>query len=120
MKDTGFIFRIGQHVRAVELRTGLHALDPAARELLRFIAEVQAEGEAPTVSCVISEFKLGAPPTIHSKLALLELGEWIVPARDPSDGRLKRLRLAPRAEQAFRQMSRELARLSRETSHLAD
>lgn len=116
MRKADFIFRIGQLVRAIEARSGLDTLDPVARQLLLLIAETQAQGQAPTVTRVVAKANLGTAPTIYARLAVLERDGWIIPTPDPSDGRAKRLRLAPRAEKAFTQMSRELSRLSEETS----
>lgn len=115
MTRNDLIFRIHRLIRAIESNTELDALNLSAREILRFIAERNAEGQQTRSSDVIMKTGLGTPPTIYARLGELEEAGWIESVQDPGDGRAKLLVLTPRAEKAFRQMSKELARLSGES-----
>lgn len=112
MKRLDLIFRINKLIRVIEASTELDALNLSAREILKFIAERHAEGLQTRSSDVIQKTGLGTPPTIYQRLSELEEAGWIESMPDPGDGRAKHLVLTPRAEKAFRQMSKELARLS--------
>ena len=114
------IFRILSVVRSIEARTGLDQLDLSARAILRFVAERNFDGHSTRSSDVVQLCGLGTAPTVYSRLSELEEAGWIKSAHDPEDGRVKRLTLTPRAEKAFKQMSRELARLIPKTSRAAD
>lgn len=112
MKRLDLIFRIHRLIRVIEASTELDALNLSAREILKFIAERNAEALQTRSSDVILKTGLGTPPTIYQRLSELEKAGWIESMPDPADGRAKLLVLTPRAEKAFRQMSKELARLS--------
>ena len=116
MNRDDLIFRIQRLIRVIEASTELDALNLSAREILKFIGERNAEGVPTRASDVILKTGLGTPPTIYQRLGELEEAGWIKNVPDPEDGRAKLLVLTPRAEKAFQQMSKELARLSGKAS----
>lgn len=110
MKPADIIFRVAQIVRAVEARSGLGDLDVASRELLRFIGEAEAEGEAPNSTAIVRGARIGTAPTTYTRLAeLKELG-WVETFDDREDGRFRRFRLSSKARRVFSQMSSEIAK----------
>lgn len=114
------IFRILRVIRSIESSTGLDQLGLSARAILMFVAERNAEGHHTRSSDMVQLGGLGTAPTVYSRLSELEEAGWITSAHDPRDGRIKRLTLTPRAEKAFRQMSKELARVIARKSRAAD
>jgi DNA-binding MarR family transcriptional regulator len=57
------------------------------------------------VSEVVKHGEFGSPPTVFSRLSLLEEHGWIALVTDESDGRVKNVQLSPRARKAFSMMS---------------
>lgn len=112
MARNDLIFRIHKIIRVTESKTALDELNLAAREILKFVAERNFEGQPTRSSDVVELMRLGTAPTIYSRLSELEEAGWLTTAQDPEDGRSKLLTLTPRSDKVFRQMSRELARLS--------
>lgn len=112
MTRNEFIFKIRALMRAIESSTALDELNLSAREILKLIAEREGAGMSTRSSDVIGLNEFGTAPTVYARLAELEEAGWLSTVQDPEDGRAKLLRLTPRAEKAFTQMSRELGRLS--------
>ena len=111
--QTDIAFRIAQIVRAVKARTGLDQIDRASREVLLFIGEAEASGEAPSSTSIVRGARVGTAPTTYARLKELEQLGWIQALDDPRDGRMRRLHLTAKARRAFAQMSSEIEKQHR-------
>lgn len=105
MNRNNLIFKINQVIRAVEDRSGLGDLDLTSKEILRFVGENEAHKKRLNVSEVVRHGEFGSPPTVFSRLSLLEQHGWIALVTDNADGRVKNVQLTPRARKAFSLMS---------------
>ena len=105
------IFRINHIVRAIETSSGLSDLDIAARSILSFIGEAEAEDRTLNVSDVVKGQGFGTAPTVYSRLAELERAGWIKSVPDPRDGRAKQLQLTTAARRTYAKMSKEALKI---------
>jgi DNA-binding MarR family transcriptional regulator len=105
MTRNNLIFKINQAVRSVEDRSGLCDLDLTSKEILRFVGESEAGKRRINVTEIVRHGEFGSPPTIFSRLSLLEQQQWIALIPDESDGRVKNVQLSARARKAFTLMS---------------
>ncbi len=105
------IFRINHIVRAIETSSGLSDLDIAARSILSFIGEAEAENRTVNVSDVVKGPGFGTAPTVYSRLTELEKAGWIKSIPDPRDGRAKQVQLTTLAPRIYAKMSKEALKL---------
>ena len=105
------IFLINHIVRAIETSSGLSDIDIAARSILSFIGEAEAEQRTLNVSDVVKGPGFGTAPTVYSRLAELEKAGWIKSTPDPRDGRAKQVLLTARARRIYSKMSSETQKL---------
>jgi hypothetical protein len=105
MDSKQLIFRIFHLVRSIEASSGLSELNIAARSILSFIGEEEAEGRTLNVSDVVNGPDFGTAPTVYSRLAELEKAGWIKSAPDPRDGRAKQVQLTSLARRTYAKMS---------------
>ena len=111
MDSKQLIFRIFRVVRAIETSSGLSDLDIAARSILSFIGEAEAEGRTLNVSDVVKGPGFGTAPTVYSRLAELEKSGWIKAVPDPLDGRAKQVQLTALARRTYAKMSNEALKI---------
>ena len=107
MDNKQVIFRIFRLIRAIEASSGLSDIDIAARSILSFIGEAEAEGRTLNVSDVVKGPGFGTAPTVYSRLAELDRAGWINSVPDPRDGRAKQVQLTPLARRIYAKMSNE-------------
>ena len=106
------IFRIFRLIRAIEASSGLSDIDIAARSILSFIGEAEAEGRTLNVSDVVKGPGFGTAPTVYSRLAELEKAGWIKGVPDPRDGRAKQVQLTSLARRTYAKMSNEALKVA--------
>ena len=112
MSKNQLIFRIFHLVRTIEASSGLSDLDIAARSILSFIGEAEAEDRTLNVSDVVKGPGFGTAPTVYSRLAELESAGWIKSVPDPRDGRAKQVQLTTLARRTYAKMSTEALKIT--------
>lgn len=107
-----FIFRVLKVIRSTAEASGLRDIDPCSRSILDFVCESETEGRELRVSDIVARQDFGSPPTVYSRVKLLEDTGFLVRLPNANDRRSKSVHLTPRARRVFVKMSVNLQRLS--------
>lgn len=90
----------------------LRNIDPHSCSILSFIGESEADGERLRISDIVAKREFGSPPTVYSRIQVLEEADLLVRLPDSDDRRSKTVHLTPRARKIYQRMSAKLKRLA--------
>lgn len=106
-----FVFKFLQIVRSTLETSELRSIDPYSSSILSFVGESETEGRKLRVSDIVARREFGSPPTVYSRIQLLEEADLLVRLSDADDRRSKSVHLTPRARKIYQRMSANLKRL---------
>lgn len=101
----------GAYLKAQEAAANVCIMEPLARNVLDFIAMMDANKRSLRVTTVVAQFNLIATaPTIFSRLVDLEEDGWIHYRADPGDGRVRLVRPTDKARGLYAKIDRAIER----------
>ena len=109
------IFKIFHIVRSTEETSELRDIDRCTRSILSFIGESEVEGRKLRVSDIVARTEFVSPPTVYSRIQILEEAGLLLRSSDAEDRRAKTVKLTVRAWRIYKRMSSKLRRLANKT-----